>query len=197
MLDSLRSLRIFDLPKSLIWGMRKWREHHQDWSRRIGKMGKDCRLFPGLQIAWPERLTLGDSVHLVQGIMINAYGGVTIGSYAAISYDTVIWSGNHRYYDAETLPIDDTNISQPVVIGECVWIGVRAIITPGVTIGEGAVVGMGAVVASDVPPLAVVVGNPARVVKMRDADHYWRLKEAGAFWRPFAKQEHEEKVAGD
>lgn len=52
-------------------------------------------------------------------------------------------------------------------IGNDVWIGREATIMPGVTIGDGAIVGAKAVVASDVPAFAVVVGNPARIVRMR------------------------------
>ena len=52
-------------------------------------------------------------------------------------------------------------------IGDGVWIGARAIILPGVTIGEGAVVAAGAVVTKDVEPWAVVGGNPAKFIKMR------------------------------
>jgi len=55
-----------------------------------------------------------------------------------------------------------------VVIGDRVWIGYRAIILPGVTIGEGAVVGAGALVTKDVEPYAIVVGNPARVIGCRE-----------------------------
>jgi len=54
-----------------------------------------------------------------------------------------------------------------VVIGDRVWIGYRAIVLPGVKIGEGAVVGAGAVVAKDVEPYAIVVGNPARKIGYR------------------------------
>ncbi|QJB36110.1 hypothetical protein HF324_13650 [Chitinophaga oryzae] len=50
-------------------------------------------------------------------------------------------------------------------------------IVPGVTIGEGAIVGGGAVVTKDVPPMAVVGGNPARVIKMRDEETYQQLKQ--------------------
>lgn len=53
------------------------------------------------------------------------------------------------------------------IIGSDVWIGESALIKGGVTIGHGAVVGMGSVVTKDVPPYGVVVGNPARVVRMR------------------------------
>jgi acetyltransferase-like isoleucine patch superfamily enzyme len=55
-----------------------------------------------------------------------------------------------------------------VVIGDRVWIGYRAIVLPGVKIGEGAVVGAGAVVTKDVEPYAIVAGNPARKVGVRD-----------------------------
>jgi len=52
-----------------------------------------------------------------------------------------------------------------IKIGDDVWIGAGAIILPGVTIGEGAIIGAGAVVTKDVPPFAVVAGNPARILK--------------------------------
>ena len=53
---------------------------------------------------------------------------------------------------------------RPVTICDNVWIGRRAIILPGVTIGEGSVIGSGAVVMSDIPPLTIAMGNPARKV---------------------------------
>lgn len=68
------------------------------------------------------------------------------------------------------------------VVGNDVWLGRKATIMPGVTIGDGAIVGARAVVAGDVPPYAVVVGNPARVVRMRfDATTVSRLR-AIAWW---------------
>jgi len=54
-----------------------------------------------------------------------------------------------------------------VVIEDRVWIGYRAIVLPGVKIGEGAVVGAGAVVAKDVEPYAIMAGNPARKIGER------------------------------
>jgi maltose O-acetyltransferase len=55
----------------------------------------------------------------------------------------------------------------PVTIGNHVWIGYRAIILPGVSIGEGAVIAAGAVVSRDVPPFTIVAGNPSRSIGNR------------------------------
>ena len=58
-----------------------------------------------------------------------------------------------------------TEILKPVAIGNNVWIGCKAIILKGVTIGEGAVVAAGSVVTKDVAPFTLVAGNPARVIR--------------------------------
>jgi hypothetical protein len=55
----------------------------------------------------------------------------------------------------------------PVIVGNDVWVGAGAIILSGVKIGSGAIVGAGAVVVNDVPPYAIVAGNPARIIKFR------------------------------
>jgi len=62
-----------------------------------------------------------------------------------------------------------------VVIGDRAWIGYRAIILPGVTIGEGAVVGAGAVVTGNVEPFFIVAGNPARKIGERNQQLDYRL----------------------
>jgi virginiamycin A acetyltransferase len=68
------------------------------------------------------------------------------------------------------------------VIGNDVWIGSEAVILPGVSIGNGAIIGACAVVGSDVPPYAVVIGNPARVIRVRfDPDAVAALNEI-AWW---------------
>ena len=69
-----------------------------------------------------------------------------------------------------------------MVIGENCWIATHVIFVRGVTVGEGAIIGMGAVVTKDVPPLAVVAGNPARIIKYRDREVYERLKAEGKIY---------------
>lgn len=65
---------------------------------------------------------------------------------------------------------------QPVLIEENVWVGFKAVILPGVTLGRGCVVGSNSVVSENVPPYAVVVGNPARILKYLKEDDDDNLK---------------------
>lgn len=68
------------------------------------------------------------------------------------------------------------------VIGNDVWIGQNVTVMPGVHIGDGAIIGTNATVASDIPPYAVAVGNPARVIRRRFDDETIELLERLAWW---------------
>ena len=82
--------------------------------------------------------------------------------------------GVHIYTATHPLDAVDRNSGQeygkPVTIGHNVWIGGRAVINPGVTIGDNAVVASGSVVVKNVPANAVVGGNPARIIKMLESE---------------------------
>ena len=68
------------------------------------------------------------------------------------------------------------------VIGNDVWIGQNVTILPGVHIGDGAIIGTNATVASDIPPFAVAVGNPARIIRRRFDDEMIELLERLQWW---------------
>ena len=110
-----------------------------------------------------------------------------IGKFVAIAHGaTFIMNGaNHLMTGFSTYPFDifgkgwEKDFDQTAyvaasrgdtVVGNDVWIGREARIMPGVTIGDGAVIGAHSVVASDIPPYAIAVGNPARVVRRRFDD---------------------------
>lgn len=145
--------------------------------------GKTICIQQPCTIDGPEHLHFTGNAHVGRHTEIMADGGITIGNNVVISYHCVLWSIDHRY-QGESLPYDKARIRRPIVIHDNVWIGRNAIVRGGVTIGEGAVVAIGSVVTRDVPPLAVVGGNPARVLKFRDAAHYARNRaEAKSLWR--------------
>ena len=92
--------------------------------------------------------------------------GITIEDDVRIAANVQLISNNHDPYDLPVL------LCKPVHIKASAWIGAGATILPGVCVGRHAVVGAGSVVTKDVPDYAVVVGNPARVVKMLDKERF-------------------------
>ena len=107
-------------------------------------------------------LSFGSGCHIYE-----PRAGLSIGAHSMIGGGVLICGVNHGYA-LQGVPMRHQPVeAAPIVIGQDVWIGMGAIILPGVTIGDGAVVGAGAVVTSDVPPWAVVTGVPARLAKYR------------------------------
>lgn len=120
---------------------------------------------------------------------------VVIGSFCGVGADVRIFvGGNHRMDWISTFPFrivhdlpgqhDDGCIVSKgdVVVGHDALIGQGATLMSGVRVGNGAVIGACAVVASDVPPYAIAVGNPARVVRKRFSDEQIALLERIAWW---------------
>ena len=93
----------------------------------------------------------------------------------------MIITQNHNYDEGNSIPYDDTYIYKTVIIEDNVWLGNRVIITGNITIGEGAIVAAGSVVCKDVPKYAIVGGNPAKVIKYRNIEHYNELKKEKRF----------------
>ena len=134
-----------------------------------------------LSLGNPAGTTFGADVSLNPRFTIHGEGRCALGSHVHTGADVLILTANHNYMNPTCLPYDEVRVVKDVVLGDCVWLGDRVTIVPGVTVGEGAVVAAGSVVTRDVPPLAIVGGAPARVLKMRDADAYQRLLDAGRF----------------
>ncbi len=147
----------------------------------FGSKGENVTIEQNCNFGHPQNIHIGSNVFIGEATNIYALGGCTIKDGAIIADHVDIRTANHHYdgQDLECIPFDKTVFLQPVVIEENVWIASHAVILPGVAVGEGAVVAAGAVVTKDVPPLAIVGGNPARVIKYRDADLYNKLKAEG------------------
>jgi maltose O-acetyltransferase len=151
----------------------------------------------GVRLAWYRtalRMTIGPGSHVLlgvyfyepRGVIIGAdsvierrcvldgrVGQVRIGNRVNISPEVAIFTLGHDVNDPAFAPR-----AGDVTIGDCAWIGYRAIVLPGVTIGEGAVAAAGAVVTSDVPAWTMVGGAPARPIGQRTPSAAYRLRYA-------------------
>ncbi|OQW92808.1 MAG: hypothetical protein BWK78_00555 [Thiotrichaceae bacterium IS1] len=120
---------------------------------------------------------------------------LSIGAFTSIATGVqILLGGEHRidwvttfafnniWKEAENVVGHYSKTKGDVLIGNDVWIGTEVIILSGVTIGDGAVIGAGSVVAKDVPPYAVVVGNPAKVIKKRFDDETIQKLLAIKWW---------------
>jgi acetyltransferase-like isoleucine patch superfamily enzyme len=112
-------------------------------------------------------LTLGDNVTINRDCNMAAHGGLSIGSDVAIAPAVTIWTTEHGFEGSG--PIQDQPMTfHPVVIGNDVWIGVRAIILGGAALADGTIVGAGAIVTKDfAEPYTTIAGVPAKVIKRR------------------------------
>jgi maltose O-acetyltransferase len=129
------------------------------------------------KISAPENVSFKSNIYFGPGGRISAEGGFEVGNNCSISDNLLVYTWNHEYKNGKTIPFDTRRELKPVKLEDNVWIGSRVTIIPGVTVGEGAIIGMGSVVTKDVPPLAIVGGNPAKVVKYRDKSRYEKLKK--------------------
>ncbi len=132
-------------------------------------IGDDCRIASyitktELCTGKGAELIIGDGVHLNYGVSIGVKKSVRIGNRVRFGpYARVIDSDFHDVYN-RALPA----VPAPVVIEDDAWIGMNAVILPGVRIGRASIVGTGCVVTKDVPPFTVVGGVPAKVIRELD-----------------------------
>lgn len=181
-------------------------------STGVANISDAALLEPPCSIKWMQienGLRLGAFSYAVSGY----FSEVMIGRYTSIGEHVQVGRSNHamtwvstspffylqqkmfdvghgfdaamEYHDylATPRPHAEATAFRPITIGNDVWIGHGAFILPGVTIGDGAVVGAMSVVTRDVPPYAIVAGNPARVRKMRFMPEMVEQLLALAWWR--------------
>lgn len=110
------------------------------------------------------RLRIGEDTYINRGTMLDAASELVIGRDCAIGPGCYLTDHDHRFV-ANTPPLQLPLVTRPTRIGNRVWIGARAIVLKGVSIGDDAVIGAGSVVTRDVPSATVAMGVPARVMR--------------------------------
>ncbi len=137
------------------------------------RFGNDVTLFGNAYLnatGQRGRITIGDGTHIDQFCVLYGQGGLDIGARCAIASGVTIYSQSNQYASAPEQPIlDQPVVYEPVVIGDDVWIGARAVVLPGVRVGDHAILAAGAVVRGDVEPWTIVGGVPAKVIGDRRA----------------------------
>jgi len=138
-------------------------------------VGEGVWVEPPLHVAYGNRVRLGENVYVNFGLTLVDDVEVVIGDRVMIAPNVTISTTGHPVHPE--LRRDGTQFSAPVVIEDDVWIGAGAILLPGVVVGAGSVVAAGAVVTASVPPLVVVGGVPARVLRaIGDEDREWEYR---------------------
>lgn len=110
-------------------------------------------------------IRIGNNCVINRKVHLDGRSGISIGNNVNISFEVCVLTLGHDHNS----PKFDA-VGAPVAVGDHVWIGARAMILPGVTLGEGAVVAAGAVVTKDVPPYTVVAGVPAKIIGHRNSN---------------------------
>ncbi len=134
------------------------------------QVGQGTNLFMDCTFDCAGNFSIGENSVINGKCRLDNKCSITIGENVSISQEVMILTADHDPDSADFVGRDG-----PVTIGDYVWIGSRAIILPGCTIGKGAVVAAGAVVTRDVAPYSIVAGSPAKVIKMRSTDLRYKI----------------------
>ncbi len=128
------------------------------------------------------RLEFGDFVFVGRGSEFDVLEKVSVGDHTVIAPGCFITDHNHGA--SPLARVDEQScIAKAVTIGRDVWLGAKVVVVAGVRIGDGAIVGASSVVTRDVPPMAVVAGAPARLLRYRDGDSVADEFSAPKPWR--------------
>lgn len=136
----------------------------------VRHLGRGTYVARNVDIRKPWNVVIGKRCMINKKAMLDGRGeALVLGDNVDIAQEAMVWSLTH---DIDS-PVHAA-VGKRTTVDDYAWIGARAIVLAGVSVGRGAVAGAGAVVTKDVSPMAVVAGNPAKIVKTRDNDLTFR-----------------------
>jgi len=164
-----------DLKVGILWWAIGWIPFHsiRNLCYRISgiKLGRHSTIHMLARFYQPKNIRIGEGTIIGDHAVLDGRAPLTIGNHVDIASEVMIYNSQHDIHTVDMRPIE-----KPVTIKDYVFIGPRAIILPGVTIGRGAVVAAGAVVTHDVEAQQIVAGVPAKVIgQRRITDFHYRL----------------------
>jgi len=139
-------------------------------------IGDSCKLNCFLVVEGGGSIEIGNNVNIGKKTSIRSSESIKIGDYVLISANVIILDNNSHSLDFKERRIDidesrngyQQSKSSPIIIGNDVWIGARAVILKGVKIGNRSIIAAGSVVTKNVPNDSIYAGNPAKLVKMNN-----------------------------
>lgn len=141
----------------------------------FAEIGEGTWVEPPLYVAYGAHTRIGGNVYVNTGLTVVDDSQVTIGDRVMFGPHVTIATAGHPIHPDPRAT--DGQFSAPVVIEDDAWIGANVTILPGVSIGRGSVVAAGAVVGAHVPPMTVVAGVPAKVIRaITDQDREWNYR---------------------
>ena len=127
-----------------------------------------------------KNISIGQDSIIGEDVVLDGRAKLTIGSHVDFASEVMVYNSQHDVNESDFANPEKVK-SAPVVIEDYVFVGPRAIILPGVTLGRGAVVAAGAVVTKDVPSMSIVAGVPAREIGKREGELNYKLGRAAWF----------------
>ena len=134
------------------------------WLLRLfgAQVGQGVVIKPGVQVKYPWRLAVGDHTWIGEDAWIDNLADVKLGSHCCLSQACYLLTGNHDYR-SKTF---DLRVGR-IALEDGAWIGAKAVVCPGVTVGKEAVLAVASVLSGDAEEAMVYRGNPAEPVKRR------------------------------
>jgi maltose O-acetyltransferase len=134
----------------------------QAFYRLYGMDVRTRKIAPGCFFGSP-RVSVGPGTRINRQCYFDPLASIEIGRECSIGSQTMFVTGSHELADSRRRC--GKVKAEPIVVGDAVWIGVRAVILPGVTLGDGCVIAAGAVVTKDCEPNGIYAGIPARRIQ--------------------------------
>lgn len=153
--------------------------HVRRFFYRAGGMviGEGSTIHTGARFYNPSNISIGRDTIIGEGVVLDGRDKLQIGNHVDFASEVMVYNCQHDIHDPEFKAVP-----QSVIIEDYVFIGPRAIILPGVTLGKGCIVAAGAVVTKDVGPFEIVGGVPAKVIGERsEKELHYHLGRAAWF----------------